>query len=66
MRKTLAAMGLIAILGLSACGDNDLERGASGALIGAGGTALLGGSVVGGAIIGGAAGVFCDDFTNVC
>ncbi len=66
MQKSITAFGLIAILTLSACGDNDLERGASGALIGAGTTAVLGGSVVGGAIVGGAAGVFCDDFSNLC
>ncbi|MDU8943058.1 hypothetical protein [Ovoidimarina sediminis] len=66
MRKTLSFIAIVAVLGLSACGDSDLERGASGAAIGAVGAAALDGDVVTGAAVGAAAGVLCDDLTDLC
>jgi hypothetical protein len=58
LRFALAA-ALISI-GLAACGESRLERGASGAGIGAAAGAatsgLTGGSLLGGALLGGAAG----------
>lgn len=48
---------------LAACGDTDLERGVSGAAIGAVGSAAVDGDPLTGALIGGAAGVLCDDVT---
>jgi len=56
-------IAIIATLGLAACGDTDVERGVSGAAIGAVGAELTGGNVVTGAAVGGAAGVLCDDLT---
>lgn len=63
MQKTLTFAAVAAVLTLAACGDNDLERGVSGAAIGAVGAELTGGNAVTGAALGGAAGVFCDDLT---
>ncbi|MXQ08815.1 hypothetical protein GQ651_13235 [Alphaproteobacteria bacterium GH1-50] len=63
MGKPLTLLAIVATLGLAACGDNDLERGVSGAAIGAVGAELTGGNAVTGAAVGGAAGVFCDDLT---
>lgn len=54
---TLAA----ALVALSACGQTDLERGVSGAAIGAGTAKVIGEDPLTGAAIGGVAGVFCDD-----
>ena len=50
-----------AILGLAGCGGTDLERGLTGAGLGAVTAIVLDGSVVVGVVVGGAAGVFCDD-----
>ncbi len=66
--KVLALVGASA-LALSACGQTQMDRGLSGAGIGAAtgaaGAALLDGDVVGGAVlgglVGGAAGVFTSD-----
>ena len=63
MRKSTIMAAIAATLGLAACGDNDLERGVSGAAIGAVGAELTGGNAVTGAAVGGAAGVLCDDLT---
>ena len=63
MQKKLTLAAFAAIFTLAACGDTDLERGVSGAAIGAVTADLLGASVVTGAAVGGAAGVLCDDFT---
>lgn len=63
MQKTLAFIAVASTLGLAACGDSDLERGLSGAAIGAVASEATGGSAVTGAAIGGAAGVLCDDLT---
>ena len=65
MRKqTLIIMALCATT-LSACLDNDLERGGVGALGGAVVADALGGNVVTGALIGAGAGLVCDDL-GVC
>ena len=66
MRKTLSFISIAAVLGLAACGDTDLERGVSGAAVGAVGAAALDGNVVTGAAVGAAAGVLCDDLTDLC
>ena len=63
MQKKLTFAAVAALLTLAACGDTDLERGVSGAAIGAVTAEVLGGNVVTGAAIGGAAGVLCDDLT---
>lgn len=65
MSKSVAAFVFCAVLGLSACGDSDLERGLSGAAIGGVTAEVLGGNAATGALIGGAAGVLCDD-ADVC
>ncbi|MBP1804794.1 hypothetical protein [Rubellimicrobium aerolatum] len=52
--RLLAVLGVAATL--SACGDTDLERTATGATIGAGIAAVTGESALNGALIGGAAG----------
>lgn len=61
MHIRLSAVLVAAILGLSGCGDTDLERGVTGAAIGGVGASALGGNVATGALAGGAAGVLCDD-----
>jgi osmotically inducible lipoprotein OsmB len=50
MKTTLAALGLIAVLGLAACGDTTTERVATGGVAGA----IVGGPV--GAVVGGTVG----------
>ncbi|QHQ33999.1 hypothetical protein [Algicella marina] len=57
--KLLAGSALL--LTLAACGDTDLERGATGAAAGAVTAEVFGGNVVTGAVLGGAAGVISDD-----
>jgi uncharacterized membrane protein len=68
MTRILATVGFfVAALALSACGDSKMDRGLSGAGIGAAGGALGGallgspvaGALVGG-VVGGAAGVLTD------
>lgn len=55
-----------AILSLSACLDNDLQRGLVGAAGGAVAADALGYDPVTGALIGGAAGAVCDEVTRLC
>ena len=65
MRKqTLLIMALCATT-LSACLDNDLQRGGVGALGGAVVADALGADPITGAVIGGVGGLVCDDL-NVC
>lgn len=65
MRKqTFIIMALCATT-LSACLDNDLQRGAVGAVGGAVVADALGGNALTGALIGGAGGLVCDDL-GVC
>jgi hypothetical protein len=63
-----ALIALVLSLGLAACGESRLERGATGAGIGAaagaGVSGLTGGSVLGGALLGGAAGGATGALTN--
>lgn len=63
MYKNITVLGFVAVFGLAACGDTDIERGVTGAAIGGVGTAALGGDAFTGALVGGAAGVLCDDLT---
>ena len=55
-----------AIASLSACLDNDIQRGAVGAAAGAVVADAVGADPVTGAIAGGAAGALCDEITNLC
>ena len=65
MRKqTLIIMALCATT-LSACLENDLQRGGVGALGGAVVADVLGADPLTGAVIGGVGGLVCDDL-NVC
>lgn len=66
MENRVMALLLAVALGVSACGDSDLERGASGAAIGGVASVAVDGDVLTGALIGGAAGVLCDDLTELC
>lgn len=66
MRKALSFIAIASVLGVAACGETDLERGATGALIGGGVAAVTNNDVVTGAAVGATAGVLCDDLTNVC
>lgn len=67
MHRLLSTAALAAVFGLAACGDTDLERGVSGAAIGAVGAELTDSDPLVGAAIGGAAGVLCDDLTpEIC
>ncbi len=52
---------LIGVAALAACGDTDLERGVTGAAIGAVTAEVLDEDPLTGAVIGGAAGVISDD-----
>jgi hypothetical protein len=61
-KKVFAAL-VAATLALGACGNTDLERGATGAAIGAVGAAALGGDPLVGGAVGAGAGVLCDDLT---
>ncbi|MEM9342901.1 MAG: hypothetical protein AAGA87_07630 [Pseudomonadota bacterium] len=66
MRKALSFIAVAAVLGVSACGSNDLERGATGALIGGGLALATDNDPLTGAAVGATAGVLCDDLTNAC
>ena len=61
MRKLNWILAAVAISGLTACLDTDLERGLAGAAAGALAADALGGNALTGALIGGTAGVTCDD-----
>ncbi|MBU2993911.1 hypothetical protein Q4555_11240 [Octadecabacter sp. 1_MG-2023] len=62
--RLILAVGAIA--SLSACLDNDLERGLAGAAAGAVLADATGVDPVTGALVGGAAGALCDEVTSVC
>ncbi|MEM9475003.1 MAG: hypothetical protein AAFY77_12710 [Pseudomonadota bacterium] len=66
MQKIMAVFGVTAVLALAGCGDTDIERGLTGAAVGAGASLVVDGDILTGAVIGGAAGVLCDDLTNAC
>ncbi len=61
MQPKIWILGLALALGAAACGQTDLERGASGAAIGAGVAAATDNDVATGAAIGGLGGIFADD-----
>jgi osmotically inducible lipoprotein OsmB len=63
-KQTLIIMALCATT-LAGCLENDIERGAAGALGGAVISEVTGGSALTGAVIGGAGGLLCDDL-GVC
>jgi len=65
MRKLTLLLSLTAVMGLSACLDNDLERAGAGAVAGAVVADAVGGNVAAGAVVGAGAGVICDD-VGVC
>ena len=65
MQKLAGAAVLAAVLGLSACGNSDVERAATGAVIGGAAGQVLDGDPLTGALIGGAAGAMCDS-VNAC
>ena len=66
MQKIMAVFGVTAVLALAGFGDTDIERGLTGAAVGAGASLVVDGDILTGAVIGGAAGVLCDDLTNAC
>ncbi|MCW1951805.1 MAG: hypothetical protein KIH44_010620 [Octadecabacter sp.] len=66
MFKFRLILAATAIASLSACLDNDLERGLAGAAAGAVIADATGGDAVTGAIVGGAAGALCDEVTSIC
>ena len=59
MSKPITVLGLVALLGLAACGESDIERTATGAVIGGAAGQVLAGDAKTGALIGGAAGATC-------
>lgn len=66
MFKPRLALALVGLFTLSACLENDLQRG----LVGAAGGAVVAGAVgvdpITGALVGGAAGALCDQVTRAC
>ncbi|SMX33117.1 hypothetical protein [Octadecabacter ascidiaceicola] len=66
MLKFRLILAATAIASLSACLDNDLERGLAGAAAGAVIADATGGNVVTGAVAGGAVGALCDEVTSIC
>ncbi|SLN39736.1 hypothetical protein [Pseudooctadecabacter jejudonensis] len=66
MQKFRILFAVAAVASLSACLDNDLERGLAGAAAGAVVAEATGVDPLTGAIAGGAAGALCDEITNLC
>lgn len=66
MQSFRLILAVAAIGSLSACLDNDLERGLAGAAAGAVIADSTGGDALTGAIVGGAAGALCDEVTRIC
>ena len=63
MRTLITTFSLCALAALAACGETDLQRGATGAAIGAVAADATGNSPVVGAAIGAAAGATCSKTT---
>ena len=63
MVRTFFALSALALT-LAACGESTLDRGLSGAGIGAASSAATGGSMTTGAVLGGAAGAAAGVLTN--
>jgi osmotically inducible lipoprotein OsmB len=59
MSKSLWVVAACAMFGLTACGQSDLERTATGAVMGAAAGQVIAGDPTTGALIGGAAGASC-------
>lgn len=59
MTKVTLILAACAAFGLSACGQTDLERTATGAVMGAAAGQVISGDAATGALIGGAAGASC-------
>ncbi|MBE3637171.1 glycine zipper family protein [Mangrovicoccus algicola] len=59
MKKVTLILGTCGLMALSACGGSDLERTATGAVIGGAAGQVITGDPVTGALIGGAAGATC-------
>lgn len=66
MFKFRLILAAIAVASLSACLDNDLERGLAGAAAGAVVADAVGVDPITGAIAGGAAGALCDEVISSC
>lgn len=64
MYKIYAITALVAALAIAGCGRTDLERGLTGAGIGAIGAVAVGGNPVVGAVAGGAVGATCDEYAR--
>lgn len=66
MRRPIFIVSLIAILGLSGCLQNNLQRGVAGAAVGAVAADATGGSPLTGAVVGGAVGATCNQYSSLC
>ncbi|SLN49475.1 hypothetical protein AQS8620_02112 [Aquimixticola soesokkakensis] len=67
MRNKIWIVGVVAALGLSACGDTFGEQAVLGAAVGAGSAAAVGGDVATGAVVGGAANIaYCRTYPSRC
>ncbi len=66
MLKLRLLLAATAIASLSACLDNDLQRGAAGAVAGAVIADATNNDVATGAVIGGVLGATCDNITRMC
>ena len=67
MQKKILALCLVALGGLSACGDTYLEKGLLGAGAGAGAAMLVGGDVEAGALLGAAGNIaYCEKYPSKC
>jgi hypothetical protein len=64
MYKIYAVTALMAVSAIAGCGRTDLERGLTGAGIGALGAVAVGGNPVVGAVAGGAVGATCDEYAR--
>ncbi|MBV1868724.1 MAG: hypothetical protein KUG69_12595 [Marinosulfonomonas sp.] len=67
MQKISWIVAIVAVAGLSACGDTPLEQGLMGAGAGAGAAIITGGSIGTGAVIGAAGNVaYCQTYPSRC
>jgi hypothetical protein len=66
-KQPKAALALLGLLGLAACGDTVVEQAAIGGVGGLGASAVLGTSLAGGAVVGAAGNVaYCQAFPDRC
>ncbi|MBI1416348.1 MAG: hypothetical protein GC146_03920 [Limimaricola sp.] len=66
MAKHAWILAAVAVLGLSGCLENDMQRGLVGAAGGAVAANAVGVNPVTGAVVGGAIGATCDQYSSVC